>query len=77
LVILLAALDYRQRTGHGCSIDLSQAETGIHFLAPQMLDYFEQGHVVERLGNRDPYMSPRTVSIHAAIVRTALYPGSR
>jgi crotonobetainyl-CoA:carnitine CoA-transferase CaiB-like acyl-CoA transferase len=61
LALLLAALDHRRRTGEGCNIDLSQAEAGIHFLAPQMLDYFEQGHITERMGNRDPQMSPHGV----------------
>lgn len=61
LVILLAALDHRRRTGQGCAIDLSQAEAGIHFLAPQMADYFAQGRVTERQGNRDPSMAPHGV----------------
>ena len=31
---LMAALDYRARTGRGQHIDLSQIECGVHFLAP-------------------------------------------
>jgi len=61
LVMLLAALDHRRRTGEGCNIDVSQAEAGIHFLAPQVADYFAQGHVAERIGNRDLQMAPHGV----------------
>lgn len=61
LVILLAALDYRERTGQGCNIDVSQAEAGIQFLAPQMADYFAQGHIAERMGNRDAQLAPHGI----------------
>ncbi|MFJ7308872.1 CaiB/BaiF CoA transferase family protein [Peribacillus frigoritolerans] len=61
LVTLLAALDQRGRTGQGCNIDLSQAEAGIHFLAQGMLDYYVNGKVTERMGNRDLQMAPHGV----------------
>jgi benzylsuccinate CoA-transferase BbsF subunit len=61
LVILLAALDRRAETGEGCHIDVAQVETAAYFLAPQIADYLEFGHVAERMGNRDPGMAPHGV----------------
>jgi crotonobetainyl-CoA:carnitine CoA-transferase CaiB-like acyl-CoA transferase len=61
LVILFAALDRREETGEGCHIDLAQTEAAAHFLAPQLVDYRATGRVAERLGNRDPEMSPHGV----------------
>jgi len=61
LVLLLAALDRRARTGEGCFIDLSQTEAAIEFLAPQIADHAATGHVAEAAGNRDPAMAPHGV----------------
>ena len=61
LVMLLAALDRREETGEGCHIDVAQVETAAYFLAPQIADYLESGHVAERMGNRDPGMAPHGV----------------
>jgi benzylsuccinate CoA-transferase BbsF subunit len=58
---LLAALDYRARTGRGQHIDLSQIECGVHFLAPQILDYTVRGHVAERMANRSVRAAPHGV----------------
>jgi len=58
---LLAALDYRRRTGKGQCIDLSQVECGIHFLAPMMLDYVANSREPNRLGNSCPYAAPHGV----------------
>ena len=58
---LLAALDYRRRTGEGQYIDQSQAECAIHFLGPAILDYTVNGHVGERVGNTDPVFAPHGV----------------
>jgi crotonobetainyl-CoA:carnitine CoA-transferase CaiB-like acyl-CoA transferase len=60
-VAIVAALDYRARTGRGQHIDLSQIECGIHFLAPQVLDYTVRGHVPERMGNRSLSAAPHGV----------------
>src|SRR5258706_11242668 len=54
LVTLLAALGHRRRTGEGVFIDVSQAEAGIQFLAPQIADYAATGRVAGAGGNRDP-----------------------
>lgn len=61
IVTLLAALDHRRRTGAGCFIDVSQAEAGIAFLAPQIADYACSGHVAAAQGNRDPEFAPHGV----------------
>jgi len=55
---ILAALDYRRRTGQGQFIDLSQYETGIHFLAPLILDYAINKRVGNRMGNRSVFAAP-------------------
>lgn len=61
IVALLAALDHRRRTGEGCHLDISQAEAGMQFLAPQIADYSVTGRVAEHAGNRDPQMAPHGV----------------
>jgi benzylsuccinate CoA-transferase BbsF subunit len=60
-VAIMAALEYRQRTGRGQYIDQSQAEAALHFLGPALLDYTVNGRVQERMGNRDPQMAPHGV----------------
>lgn len=61
IVTLLAALDHRRRTGEGCLLDVSQAEAGVAFLAPQIADCAATGRVAEALGNRDPAYAPHGV----------------
>lgn len=58
---ILAALDYRRRTGQGQYIDQSQAECAIHFLGPAILDYTANGRVNGRVGNSDPIFAPHGV----------------
>lgn len=60
-IALLAALDYRRRTGKGQYIDMSQYESGLSFLAPLLLDYAANGQVASRIGNRSPYAAPHGV----------------
>lgn len=55
---LISALIYRNRTGKGQYFDLSQYETGLHFLSPLILDYAVNGRVANRMGNRCPYAAP-------------------
>lgn len=55
---VLAALDYRRRTGEGVNIDLSQYETGLQFLSPALLDFAANGVIAERRGNRDSVAEP-------------------
>jgi len=58
---ILAALDYRRRTGQGQYIDQSQAECSIHFLGPAILDYTVNRRVGQRVGNSDPVFAPHGV----------------
>ena len=58
---VLAALDYRRRTGRGQHIDLSQAEASLHFLGPALLDYTVNGRVWQGDGNRDLNYAPHGV----------------
>lgn len=58
---ILAALEYRRRTGQGQYIDQSQAEAALHFLAPALLDYTVNRRVQTQVGNRDLHMAPHGV----------------
>jgi crotonobetainyl-CoA:carnitine CoA-transferase CaiB-like acyl-CoA transferase len=58
LIAVLAALDYRRRTGKGQYIDLAQYETGIQFLIPALLDAQVNGRIQHAQGNRDPHAAP-------------------
>jgi len=57
-IMLIAALDYRRRTGKGQLLDISQFEGGINFIAPVMLDYFVNHRVADRVGNKCPRAAP-------------------
>jgi crotonobetainyl-CoA:carnitine CoA-transferase CaiB-like acyl-CoA transferase len=61
LVLLLAALDERRRTGEGCLLDVAQSEIGVFLLSPQLADYFDQGTVAQRRGNADERYAPHGV----------------
>jgi len=56
--LLLAALDHRRRTGEGRYLDVSQFEAAVHWLTPSILDYFVNGRVANRNGNRQPDAAP-------------------
>ena len=58
--LLLAALDWRDRTGEGLSLDFSQAEGGIHFLSEAVLDQAVNGYPQSRLGNADRWTAPHS-----------------
>jgi benzylsuccinate CoA-transferase BbsF subunit len=49
--MILAALNYRRRTGKGQCIDLSQLESTQMFLAPALLDCAVNGRIAMRQGN--------------------------
>ncbi|MBI4216670.1 MAG: CoA transferase [Chloroflexi bacterium] len=55
---ILAALDYRRRTGKGQFIDYSQFEGALHLVAPTFLEYAVNGRLMERNGNRWAYAVP-------------------
>lgn len=57
-IALIAALDYRRRTGVGQYIDFSQMEAAVHGLGTAILDWTVNGHEQVRMGNRDPEAAP-------------------
>ena len=61
MVAILGAIDYRQRTGKGQYIDLSQHEAGITFLSPAILGHTANNQVLSPSGNRSPYAAPHGV----------------
>lgn len=58
---ILAALDYRRRTGKGQYLDIAQHQGGVQFMAPLLLDYEVNGRVATRQGNYDPYAAPHGI----------------
>lgn len=56
--VIIAALDYRRRTGKGQHIDMSQFEVAVQFEAPLILDHMVNGRVMGRRGNRDDSACP-------------------
>jgi len=59
--VLIAALNYRLRTGKGAYLDLSQHEVAVYSLAPLVLDYTVNGRVQQREGNRSPHAAPHGI----------------
>lgn len=57
-IALVAALDYRRRTGEGQYIDFGQFEAGVQGLGTAILDWTVNGHEQMRMGNRDPEVAP-------------------
>src|ERR1700693_2149602 len=55
---LLAALDYRRRTGRGQYIDMSQYEAALHNLAPALGDSFATGRSLGPSGNASMRYAP-------------------
>jgi benzylsuccinate CoA-transferase BbsF subunit len=60
-VSLLAALDYRRRTGKGLYIDQSQHETVLHWIIPLLLDYTVNHRELKANGNRLDYAAPHGI----------------
>ncbi len=58
LAVLMAAIDYRRRTGEGCFIDAAQAEAAMHYLSPALIAYAVNGEVANRMGTADPELAP-------------------
>lgn len=55
---LIVALEHRRLTGEGQYIDVSQYESGLLFMLPQILDYIVNGHQLQRSGNRRSWCAP-------------------
>lgn len=61
-ISILAALRQRAETGHGCMIDVAQAEAGIQFLTPAVYQYTVNGEVPQRsLDAEGPFKAPAGV----------------
>ena len=60
-ISVLAALDYRRRTGKEQYIDQSQAESALHFLTPALLSSAANGQTEQGVGNADPNYAPHGV----------------
>ncbi|MDD5701733.1 MAG: CoA transferase [Dehalococcoidales bacterium] len=58
---LIAALDYRRRTGKGVYIDQSQHESILHWVAPLILNWTVNHKEPQADGNRLPYAAPHGV----------------
>lgn len=58
---LIAALDYRNKTGKGQLLDISQFETALSFIMPALLDYSVNGREPVRSGNSCAYAVPHGV----------------
>jgi crotonobetainyl-CoA:carnitine CoA-transferase CaiB-like acyl-CoA transferase len=58
---LIAALEYRRRTGKGQWLEQSQFETSLHFFAPPVMDYMVNGRIMGRQGNRVHNAAPHGV----------------
>ncbi len=57
-ISIMAALEYRHRTGKGMYLDLSQFEVGLQFIAPLILEYAVNKHIASRIGNKYPNAAP-------------------
>lgn len=55
---ILAALRHRDRTGEGQTIDLSQHESTVCWIGPELLDFAANGVIAKQAGNRDPLAAP-------------------
>lgn len=58
---LLASVDYRNKTGKGQYIDISQFESSLHYFAPLFSDYEANRRLPGRTGNRSPQAAPHGV----------------
>ena len=58
---IVAALEFRRRTGRGQHLDLSQFECATHYLAPFIMEHLTNGSTLERRGNEDDHHGPHNV----------------
>ncbi len=72
---IVAALEYRRRTGKGQHLDLSQYEGAMHYKAPVIMDYLVNGRITIRNGNRDEVYVPHGVYPCKDEVRALTGPG--
>ncbi len=58
LFAVMCALDHRQRTGEGQRISLSQLETTVGVIGPQMMDHLAHAREPQKLANRSASAAP-------------------
>ena len=58
---IMAALEWRDRTGEGQYIKVAQVESTAHLLGVPYLDYMINGHVARAQGNRSDHHAPHDV----------------
>jgi crotonobetainyl-CoA:carnitine CoA-transferase CaiB-like acyl-CoA transferase len=58
---IMAALDYKKRTGKGQYIDHSQIETGLNYMTPLILDYQVNHREFKPKGNKSDYAAPHGI----------------
>ncbi len=58
---IMAALDYKRRTGKGQYIDHSQIETGLNYMTPLILDYQVNHRELKPRGNKSDYAAPHGI----------------
>ncbi|MDY7032965.1 MAG: CoA transferase [Thermodesulfobacteriota bacterium] len=58
ITAIMAALDYRERTGKGQHLDIGQLEAGASFLSSAILDYTVNNTTATPRGNRSDYAAP-------------------
>jgi crotonobetainyl-CoA:carnitine CoA-transferase CaiB-like acyl-CoA transferase len=58
---VLAALHYRNKTGKGQNIILSQYESVVNATALAVMDYSVNGNIQKRMANRSPYGAPHGI----------------
>jgi benzylsuccinate CoA-transferase BbsF subunit len=54
----ITALDYRNKTGKGQHLDISQLEPLVHFLGPAVLDFTANGRIQPPVGSHDLHAAP-------------------
>ncbi|MFH0960130.1 MAG: CoA transferase [Pseudomonadota bacterium] len=60
-IAIIAALDFKRKTGKGQLIDLSELEASLEFLIPPLLDYSVNGKIASRMANVCHYAAPHQV----------------
>ena len=58
---VLSALWHRRKTGEGQRIEIAMAEVVSSMIPEAFLEFTMNGRVPQRIGNRDPHMSPHNV----------------
>jgi crotonobetainyl-CoA:carnitine CoA-transferase CaiB-like acyl-CoA transferase len=58
LIAILAALHYREKTGEGQYIDISELETLTSMMGKEFIDYFMNGRIATCTGNRNDFIAP-------------------